>query len=93
MKEVSLPVLENSDCQTKLRKTPNLGRFFRLHKSFLCAGGEEGIDACKGDGGSPLVCPIEGDSDGRVVQVMMINLGQVHVYPKAPTAGQVTSCS
>ena len=31
---------------------------FRLHSSFLCAGGIPGKDTCKGDGGSPLVCEV-----------------------------------
>ncbi|XP_058833070.1 phenoloxidase-activating factor 2-like [Topomyia yanbarensis] len=57
MKKVELPIVSNADCQTALRAT-RLGRSFRLHNSFICAGGMEGIDTCTGDGGSPLVCPI-----------------------------------
>ncbi|CAL4077674.1 unnamed protein product [Meganyctiphanes norvegica] len=55
MKSVTLPLVNSDKCQTQLRRT-RLGRYFRLHKSFLCAGGEAGIDSCKGDGGGPLAC-------------------------------------
>ncbi|RWS06566.1 Serine proteinase stubble-like protein [Dinothrombium tinctorium] len=55
LKEVSLPVIPHYKCQESLRKT-RLGSRFRLHDSFICAGGEEGRDSCKGDGGGPLTC-------------------------------------
>jgi len=55
LKKLELPLVEHQDCQTKLRKT-KLGSFFRLDKSFICAGGEAGPDSCTGDGGGPLVC-------------------------------------
>ncbi|GFX80766.1 phenoloxidase-activating factor 2 [Trichonephila clavipes] len=55
MKEVALQVVDNYKCEEMLRKT-RLGRFFQLHDGFLCAGGEYGLDSCKGDGGGPLVC-------------------------------------
>ncbi|CAL1298490.1 unnamed protein product [Larinioides sclopetarius] len=55
MKEVALQVIDDYKCEEMLRKT-RLGRFFQLHEGFLCAGGEYGLDSCKGDGGGPLVC-------------------------------------
>jgi len=57
MRQINLPIVKNSECQQKLRKT-RLPDNFNLHDSFLCAGGAEegGQDACEGDGGGPLVC-------------------------------------
>ncbi|XP_047542273.1 phenoloxidase-activating factor 2-like isoform X1 [Vanessa atalanta] len=60
MKKVEVPTINNEICQSALRST-RLGRFFQLHSSFMCAGGEEDVDTCQGDGGSPLVCPIGND--------------------------------
>lgn len=56
LKKVDLPVVPRDTCQDSLRQT-RLGKYFQLHESFICAGGEPGKDTCKGDGGSPLVCP------------------------------------
>lgn len=46
--DVSLPIIGKTDCQTKL--VTSIGR------GELCAGGELGRDACKGNGGSGLYC-------------------------------------
>ncbi|XP_025834689.1 phenoloxidase-activating factor 2 [Agrilus planipennis] len=62
LKKIDLPIVPRQQCQNALRTT-RLGKFFELHKSFVCAGGEAGKDTCKGDGGSPLVCPVEGTKD------------------------------
>ncbi|EDW88785.1 phenoloxidase-activating factor 2 [Drosophila yakuba] len=62
LKKVDMPVVPNQQCQANLRET-RLGRHFNLHESFICAGGEKDKDTCKGDGGSPLVCPIAGQSN------------------------------
>ncbi|XP_023728003.1 phenoloxidase-activating factor 2 isoform X2 [Cryptotermes secundus] len=59
-KEATVPVLGWSDCQAKLQAT-RLGSQFQFNpNSFICAGGEEGYDACTGDGGSALVCEVNG---------------------------------
>ncbi|KAH8394250.1 hypothetical protein KR215_010679 [Drosophila sulfurigaster] len=59
LKEIPLGVLPNSQCNDLLPKAAS-DREFRLHSSSICAGGEKGVDACFGDGGAPLACPIKG---------------------------------
>ncbi|CAH2062169.1 unnamed protein product, partial [Iphiclides podalirius] len=60
LKRVEVDMVEHGRCHELLKAT-RLGRHFRLHSSFVCAGGEEGKDTCQGDGGAPLACPIGGD--------------------------------
>ena len=75
MKKVDVPMVPNTECQTLLRAT-RLGRRFRLHPSFVCAGGEKDKDACRGDGGGPLVCPIDPeDPDTLYTQVGIVAWG------------------
>jgi secreted trypsin-like serine protease len=62
LKKIELPIVPNPQCQAAFRTT-RLGVRFNLHESFICAGGEKGKDTCRGDGGSPLVCPISGTPD------------------------------
>jgi len=62
LKEIDLPVVNHDTCEASLRKT-RLGKRFKLDDSFVCAGGVNGKDTCKGDGGSPLVCPSKYDPD------------------------------
>ena len=55
IKKVDVPYVDHHTCQDLLRRT-RLTKWFQLDKSFLCAGGEAGKDACTGDGGGPLIC-------------------------------------
>ncbi|KAJ8667101.1 hypothetical protein QAD02_008763 [Eretmocerus hayati] len=55
LRKVDLPVVDNPNCQTRLRTT-RLGQTFQLHPSFICAGGVANKDTCYKDGGGPLVC-------------------------------------
>ncbi|XP_025161569.1 uncharacterized protein LOC105191948 [Harpegnathos saltator] len=73
LKRVELPIVPHNSCQDILRTT-RLGNYFRLDKSFICAGGEAGKDTCKGDGGSPLVCPLKNDPR-RYVQAGIVAWG------------------
>ncbi|KAI9585411.1 phenoloxidase-activating factor 2-like [Glossina fuscipes] len=73
LKSIALQVVPHSTCENQLRQA-GLGVHFNLHKSFLCAGGEIGKDTCKGDAGSPLVCPIPG-VEGRYYQAGIVSWG------------------
>ncbi|XP_068625815.1 phenoloxidase-activating factor 2-like [Battus philenor] len=60
LKRVEVNMVPHDTCAS-IMQTTRLGRNFRLHDSFVCAGGEEGKDTCQGDGGAPLACPIGND--------------------------------
>ncbi|KYB24665.1 phenoloxidase-activating factor 2 [Tribolium castaneum] len=68
------PIVPNSRCETALQRA-HLGPLFRLHSSFMCAGGKE-KDTCKGDGGSPLVCGVQGEEE-RYEQFGIVSWGLV----------------
>ncbi|XP_041772682.1 uncharacterized protein LOC121593948 isoform X2 [Anopheles merus] len=78
LKEVDVPIVNHYQCQNQLRQT-RLGYTYNLNQGFICAGGEEGKDACKGDGGGPLVC--ERNGVWQVVGVVSwgIGCGQANV--------------
>lgn len=73
LRKVDLPLVPKDKCMEALRRT-RLGTFFKLHESFICAGGESNRDTCKGDGGSPLVCPVPGEKD-RYLQMGIVSWG------------------
>lgn len=73
LKQVHLPLVQRDKCISALRTT-RLGSSYSLHRSFICAGGEENRDTCKGDGGSPLICPIPGQPD-RYFQIGIVSWG------------------
>ncbi|KAJ1530192.1 hypothetical protein ONE63_005119 [Megalurothrips usitatus] len=63
LKTLEVPVVPYARCKELIRKTeawkPPGSRYF-LDISLLCAGGNSGSGVCKGDEGSPLVCPMPG---------------------------------
>lgn len=71
LKFVKVPIVDRNTCEKQFQEN-RLGPRFRLHESFICAGGEEGKDSCSNDGGSPLVCP---RADGSYVLAGLVSWG------------------
>ncbi|XP_062563010.1 phenoloxidase-activating factor 2-like [Armigeres subalbatus] len=71
LRSIEVPVIPHAQCQEAFRQT-RLGLSFILHSSYMCAGGEENVDACTGDGGAPLVCPADSN---RYYQVGIVAWG------------------
>jgi len=74
LKKVKMPVVPQSECEQRLKQTERFKKKpgFRIHDSWVCIGGEEGSDTCKGDGGSPHVCK---NSNDQWVQVGAVAWG------------------
>lgn len=73
MKRIQLPILSSDTCQ-KIFRTTRLGVYFELDRSIICAGGEKDMDTCIGDGGSPLMCEIDG-AENRYYQGGIVSWG------------------
>ncbi|GBP75677.1 Phenoloxidase-activating factor 2 [Eumeta japonica] len=60
LKEVEVPIVAPAPCQASLRAARLGANFILDTTSFICAGGETDKDSCTGDGGSALVCQVNG---------------------------------
>lgn len=56
LREVAVPIVENSDCEQKYRINSSLDSNTRIIKDDMLCAGMEGRDSCQRDSGSPLVC-------------------------------------
>ncbi|XP_044254920.1 phenoloxidase-activating factor 2-like [Tribolium madens] len=72
--KIELPMVPSKTCEEALKKTRLGEKMFKLDKSFVCAGGVAGKDTCKGDGGSPLICPTDKDTE-RYYQIGIVSWG------------------
>ncbi|XP_058466405.1 phenoloxidase-activating factor 2-like [Malaya genurostris] len=71
MKKIEVPLMDHDQCEAAFRTT-RLGQNFILDESYICAGGEENVDVCTGDGGAPLVCS---DPSGIYYQIGIVAWG------------------
>ncbi|RZF44597.1 hypothetical protein LSTR_LSTR001355 [Laodelphax striatellus] len=58
VREAEIPIVSDTECIRTINAVTE--KIFILPASGFCAGGEEGNDACQGDGGGPLVCQDDG---------------------------------
>jgi secreted trypsin-like serine protease len=76
LQEVQLPVLRNSDCQTRYKKQNRLISAKQFDNAILCAGVlTGGMDSCQGDSGGPLMAPIRVGKQFLYYQIGVVSYG------------------
>jgi hypothetical protein len=74
LSQVVVPLWNSAACQDTLNSQhfePSHNISWRISPSHLCAGGEEGRDTCKGDGGGPLLCPDTGEQEEQEQELVV----------------------
>lgn len=56
LREVSVPIVENNDCEQKYQTNSSSDSTTRIIKDDMLCAGKGGRDSCKADSGGPLVC-------------------------------------
>jgi len=74
LQEVDVNIVDPRTCENALQRA-GLGNRFTMHHGWLCAGGEEGKDACSGDGGGPLVCGTEHENGATLAGLVSWGVG------------------
>ncbi|XP_059548571.1 tryptase beta-2-like [Myotis daubentonii] len=80
LKEVEVPIVENSLCDSEYHTGLYTGDNIRIVKDNVICAGNEQSDACQGDSGGPLVCKV----NGTWMQAGVVSWGDGCAQPHRP---------
>ncbi|XP_054570553.1 tryptase beta-2-like [Eptesicus fuscus] len=80
LKEVKVPIVENSRCDAEYHTGLFTGNNVRIVKNDMICAGDNSSDACQGDSGGPLVCKV----NGTWMQAGVVSWGDGCAKPNRP---------
>ncbi|XP_045426311.1 tryptase beta-2-like isoform X1 [Pipistrellus kuhlii] len=80
LKEVRVPIVENSKCDAEYHTGLYTGDNVHIVKDNVICAGDEESDACQGDSGGPLVCKV----NGTWMQAGVVSWGDGCAQPNRP---------